>query len=190
MSRGQGKRTLELVRTAEEILDEIHPASVRALCYRLFVAGLILNMGKSATNGVSRLIRIAREDGDIPWEWIVDESREAETVATYRDPDELIRLAVNGYRRDAWQAVLPTFSVETKRKDPRYKWFKAKYGKICCELDALPPPELRERVKEQIRGRLNLGLWAHARKVEKVQVDSMQLFHKSWRASASRREKS
>ncbi len=76
---------------------------MRALCYRLFVAGLIQNMGKSATNGVSRLIRIAREVGEIPWEWIVDESREAETANRWSNPDAIINAAVRGYRRDYWQ---------------------------------------------------------------------------------------
>jgi hypothetical protein len=92
-----------LVAKAEEILREIEPASVRALCYRLFVVGLILDMGKSSTNGVSRLMRIAREVEDVPWEWIVDESRHAETVSMWANPDAIIRSAVRGYRRDYWQ---------------------------------------------------------------------------------------
>jgi len=283
MSRGQSKRSIKLVLVAEQILSEIQPASVRALCYRLFVAGLISNMGKSSTNGVSRLIRIAREEGDIRWEWIVDESREAETITMWRDPEEIIKAAVRGYRRDYWQdqprrvevwsekgtvrgtlrpvldeygvtfrvmhgytsatvindiaestsedaplialyvgdwdpsgkhmsdadlprrlmqyganvelvriallkhdlSALPNFALETKRQDPRYRWFKDTVGTQCCELDALPPPQLRKRVEKQIRASLNLGLWAHARKVEKAQVDSLQLFHRSWQASIS-----
>jgi hypothetical protein len=103
MSRGKGKRSTELVAAAQQILEEIEPASVRALCYRLFVAGLIQNMGKSATNGVSRLLRIAREDGDVPWDWIVDESREAETAQRWANPNEIINATVRGYRRDYWQ---------------------------------------------------------------------------------------
>jgi hypothetical protein len=103
MSRGMGKRSTELVATAKEILSEIEPASVRALCYRLFVAGLIQDMGKSSTNSVSRLLRIAREVGDVPWEWIVDESRRAETVSLWANPDAIIGAAVKGYRRDYWQ---------------------------------------------------------------------------------------
>ncbi len=103
MSRGQGKRSTELVAAAEKILEEIQPASVRAVCYRLFMAGLILNMDKSATNSVSRFLRIARENGDIPWEWIVDESRGAEGVLLWENPDESINDTVRGYRRNNWQ---------------------------------------------------------------------------------------
>ena len=42
--RGKAQKSLELIDAAREILEEIQPASVRAVCYRLFVAGLIANM--------------------------------------------------------------------------------------------------------------------------------------------------
>jgi hypothetical protein len=103
MSRGKGKRSRDLVKAAYNILLEIHPASVRAVCYRLFVAGLISDMSKTSTNSVSRFLRIAREEEEIPWEWIVDESREAETINAWRDTAELINAAVRQYRRDYWQ---------------------------------------------------------------------------------------
>lgn len=103
MSRGRSQLTLRLLKAAIRILEEIQPASVRAICYRLFVAGLILNMGKSATNGVSRLLTRAREKSEIPWGWIVDESREAEVARRWSDTDALIRAAVQQYRRDYWQ---------------------------------------------------------------------------------------
>ena len=32
---------------------------------------------------VYRLLKEAREQGDIPWEWIVDETRELERVSTW-----------------------------------------------------------------------------------------------------------
>jgi hypothetical protein len=92
--RGKGKRTLRLIEAAYEILSQIQPATVRAVCYRLFVRGLIPNMGKSATNAVSRTLTRAREEGRIRWDWIVDDSREAEHAATWSSPDELIRAAV------------------------------------------------------------------------------------------------
>jgi hypothetical protein len=103
MSRGKGQQTLRIIQEAWAILEEIEPATVRAVCYRLFVAGLILDMSKSSTNSVSRLLKLAREEDEIPWEWIVDESREAETVDTWNNPDEIIRAAVRGYRRNYWQ---------------------------------------------------------------------------------------
>jgi hypothetical protein len=91
------------VSTARDILEQIQPATVRAVCYQLFTRKLIENMSKSCTNSVSRHLRIAREEGKIPWEWIVDESREAETAGRWSNPDAIINAAVRGYRRDYWQ---------------------------------------------------------------------------------------
>ena len=45
--RGEARKTLALVDKAIEIASEIQPASVRAICYRLFVAGFIDNMSRS-----------------------------------------------------------------------------------------------------------------------------------------------
>jgi hypothetical protein len=103
MSRGKGKRILALVEEAYRILKKIEPATVRAVCYQLFVRGLIPDMGKSSTNSVSRALVEAREEKEIPWEWIVDESREAERTTLWSNPDQIISAAVRGYRRDYWQ---------------------------------------------------------------------------------------
>ncbi len=103
MSRGKGARTLRLVAAAQTILSEIQPATVRAVCYRLFVAGLIPDMSKSSTNGISRVLTKAREAGDIEWSWVVDESRSAEKPRRWNNTAEIIDAAVRGYRRDQWQ---------------------------------------------------------------------------------------
>jgi hypothetical protein len=285
MPRGQGKRTLRLIAAAIDILAEIQPATVRAVCYRLFVAGLIQNMAKSATNSVSRMLTKAREDGEISWHWIVDESREAEIAPRWSSPDQIIRAAVRGYRRDYWQDQpyrveiwsekgtvrgtlgpvideygvtfrvmhgyasatvindiaelsatvskplialyvgdwdpsgkhmsdvdlprrlteygaanlrlrrialgredlrnLPSFDPESKQRDPRYRWFLKVVRTACYELDAMSPPDLRSRVEECIRTYIDEGKWEHARMVERAEVESMQVFHKSWQASIS-----
>jgi hypothetical protein len=103
MGRGKSQKSIELVEAAIEILREIQPATVRACCYRLFTAGLIPDMGRSNTNRVSTQLVWAREQGYLPWEWIVDETREAERTSTWSSPDQIIEAAVHGYRRDYWQ---------------------------------------------------------------------------------------
>jgi len=102
-TRGRGSRSLRIIAAAQNILAEIQPASVRAVCYRLFVGGLIPDMGRAATNSISRILARAREEGAIPWEWIVDESRRVEGRACWRDTSALIDAAVAQYRRDRWQ---------------------------------------------------------------------------------------
>lgn len=108
--RGRSRASVELIEACHEILVEIQPATVRAVCYRLFTRGLIPDMSKASTNKVSRLLVAAREEAAISWEWIVDETREAERVSAWSSPDEIVRAAVNGYRRDAW--VDQPFRVE------------------------------------------------------------------------------
>jgi hypothetical protein len=102
MPRGQGRRSLELIGACLEILEEIQPCSVRAVCYRLFTAGLIANMSKNETNKVSRLLTAARVDRRIPWEWIVDETREREIVPTWDDPINFGIAITRQYRKNKW----------------------------------------------------------------------------------------
>ena len=51
---------------------------------------------------VYRLLKEAREQGIIPWEWIVDETRAIERVSTWADPAEYARCVAQSYRRDFW----------------------------------------------------------------------------------------
>lgn len=101
--RGKARASLQLIEACQEILNEIQPASVRAVCYRLFTMGLIPNMSKNSTNKVSTQLVWARENGLVPWEWIVDETRDAERINTWSNPDQIIDATVRQYRRDYWQ---------------------------------------------------------------------------------------
>jgi hypothetical protein len=102
--RGLATKTLELIVECQDILEEIQPASVRAVCYRLFVKGLIPDMSKNSTGKVSRILTIAREKGYIPWNWIVDESRSLERVPQWSDPDRFLRAVTRGFRCDYWDS--------------------------------------------------------------------------------------
>lgn len=100
--RGKSQKTLALVNAAAAILEQIQPASVRAVCYRLFVDGVIDSMSRANTSRVSRNLVWAREQGIIPWGHIVDETREAECVSTWDNPEGVISAAVHQYRKDYW----------------------------------------------------------------------------------------
>ena len=277
--RGKAQATMELIEACQEILAEIQPASVRAVCYRLFTLGLIPDMSKGSTNKVSTQLVWAREQGVIPWEWVVDETREAERVSMWSDPDQIIKAAVNGYRRDRWQEqqyrvevwsekgtvrgtlapvlsglgvtfqvmhgfasatainniaemsnqsnkpvialyvgdfdpsgmwmseidlperieryggavdlqrvallasdtpALQGFGADTKVGDGRHRWYVENYGPRCWELDAMPPPLLRDRVAESIWRYVDGDAWRHAAEIEAAEVESMQQFHAAW----------
>lgn len=100
--RGKSPESLALIASAREILTEIQPASIRAVCYRLFTLGVIAGMTKAETNRVSTQLTWARENGSIPWAWIVDETRAAERVNAWSDPAAYIETVKRSYRRDRW----------------------------------------------------------------------------------------
>ncbi len=100
--RGKARASLELIDAAYKILEEIQPASVRAVCYQLFIRKLIPAMSKASTSRVSTQLTWAREHGRIPWEWIVDETREPERVNSWADPARFIATVRRAYRRDRW----------------------------------------------------------------------------------------
>jgi hypothetical protein len=102
MGRGKSLRNINLIESARIILAEIQPATVRAVCYRLFVAGLIPSMEKKHTSRVSVQLTWAREQGIIPWESIVDETRHAEKAVSWDDPGEFAAEVGRQYRRDNW----------------------------------------------------------------------------------------
>src|SRR5262249_44204536 len=81
-----------------------------------FTAGLIPSMETNEMQRVYRLLKEAREEGIIPWEWIVDETREFERVSTWDDPAQYARIVAQSYRRDFWN--LQPFRCEVWSENP------------------------------------------------------------------------
>jgi hypothetical protein len=266
---------LDLIEAMEKIVDETHPITGRGVGYKLFAAGLIKSMGEMGK--VYRALKIAREEETIPWEWIVDETRELELVSTWKNPSK----CADGffYRRDLWQTQpnlvevwsekgtvrgvlspvlnrlgvgfrvmhgftsatvawnacnpsdddrplvalyigdwdpsglcmsehdlpkrieeydgdhielkrialtaeqtgrLPSFSVEDKRGDPRYKWFKQNYGDRCWELDAMDPRDLRRVVENEINALINRKRWERQEDIERREKQSIEVTLRYW----------
>lgn len=102
--KGLAEKTITLMIEARDVLAVIQPASVRAVCYKLFVAGHIPDMGKNSTSRVSRALVTARERGFIPWAWIVDEGRALERQPSWDDPVQFVEAVKRSYRKDYWAA--------------------------------------------------------------------------------------
>jgi hypothetical protein len=101
--RGRAQRSLDMIKVMYEIAEDAQPITGRGVGYKLFSLNLIPSMGRNDMQTVYRLLKEAREEGTIPWEWIVDETRELEQVATWDDPSEYMRATARDYRRDFWQ---------------------------------------------------------------------------------------
>jgi hypothetical protein len=100
--RGMAQRSLNLIDAMYTVAEASQPITGRGVGYKLFTAGLIPSMARSEMQRVYRLLKEARERGDIPWEWIVDETREFERVSTWDNPAEYARCVAQSYRRDFW----------------------------------------------------------------------------------------
>ncbi len=110
MGRSKSAKSLALIEAAREILAEIQPASIRAVCYRLFTQGVIPSMAKNETNKVGAQLTWAREQGVVPWAWVVDETRAPERVSAWDD--------LGGVRRDG-HACLPAGPVDRSARVDR-----------------------------------------------------------------------
>jgi hypothetical protein len=100
--RGMAQRSLELIEAMYAAAEAAQPITGRGIGYKLFVANLIGSMGNNDMQRVYRLLRVAREQGDIPWEWVVDETRSLERTATWSNPAEYAECVARSYRRDFW----------------------------------------------------------------------------------------
>ncbi|MEQ1954416.1 hypothetical protein [Mesorhizobium sp. CN2-181] len=100
--RGMSSTSLDLIAAMRAIAEAVQPITGRGIGYKLFTSGMIPSMSTNEMQKVYRLLRIAREQGNIPWEWIVDETRELERVSTWDDPAQYARAVARSYRRDFW----------------------------------------------------------------------------------------
>jgi hypothetical protein len=276
--RGRAQRSLDLIDAMHAAAEAAQPITGRGVGYKLFTAGLIPSMGRSDMQRVYRLLKEAREQGDIPWEWIVDESRHLERVATWDDTEQYARCVAQSYRRDFWnqqpvraqlwsekgtvrgllkpvldhyavgfQPVggfssatkvhdisedddgrelivlyvgdfdpsgmymseedlpnrlskydgnhvtlkrialtrehvrgLPSFPATDKKKDPRYKWFRANHGGHCWELDAMDPNDLRACVEEAIKALIEPVAWERCEVVNEAEQESLRSILDEW----------
>ena len=100
--RGMSRASLDLIEAMYNIAKAAQPITGRGVGYKLFTVGKISAMSVNEMQKVYRLLRIARERGNIPWSWIVDETRELERVSTWNDPSQYARTVALSYRRDFW----------------------------------------------------------------------------------------
>jgi hypothetical protein len=81
---------------------------------------------------------------------------------------------------------LPSFPVASKKKDPRYKWFKRNYGTKCWELDALDTNTLREIVQRAIEDEIfEREAWDRCAGVERAERESLRTVLDNWEALRS-----
>jgi hypothetical protein len=118
--RGLASKTSELIRYAYGLLQADHPQTLRQLHYAIFSRSAISYKNNQADyKRLSRATSVARRayraweldaDGEgappvhaIPSHWMVDETRQPETVNVWQDATAYVETVKRAYRRDNWQ---------------------------------------------------------------------------------------
>lgn len=85
-----------------DVLDEIKPATVRQTYYQLVSRGAI-DKTEAEYKTLVRLLGVMRRAGDVPFDWLADNTRWMRKPRTYRGLEHLLRSTADLYRRDLWQ---------------------------------------------------------------------------------------
>ena len=101
-----------------EVLEKDHPQTVRQVFYALTVRGVITKAEIEYHRTVIRLLVGMRETGEIPFDWLADNTRWQRKPATFVGLDSCLNNTAKAYRRDLWAAA-------------------PLYLEIWCEKDAL-----------------------------------------------------
>src|SRR5262245_44469842 len=98
--RGMARRSLDLIEAMHAIAKAPKPITGRGIVFKTCTDGLIPSLERPEMARVYRLLKEARERGDIAWSWIVDETRELERVSTWANPAAYALCVARSYRRD------------------------------------------------------------------------------------------
>jgi hypothetical protein len=106
MGRGRHASTLEKMEKIYAVAHERQPVSVRGIAYPLFVQyGLIPSMEKDQVDSkVGRLVTEMREHGELPWEWISDNTHVVREPLTWPHPAAFLDFITQMYRLDYWRS--------------------------------------------------------------------------------------
>ena len=111
--RGRLQRTcLELLQDREHQPDGL-PTSTRFIYYELVQGGIVLKKreagktGRRSDQDVCDAIFFLRKVGEIPWDWIVDETRTIEDWDFASSVAEYVKGMVDRARIDVWNGAAP-----------------------------------------------------------------------------------
>lgn len=101
-SRRTTKDIERLKRNIYELCQQHQPLTVRNLFYRMVSHELIAKTQAEYKNVVVRLAGLMREAGELPWDWIVDETRWRRLQACHASLEDALEEMQSYYRRDIW----------------------------------------------------------------------------------------
>jgi len=111
------KAAIVSVRDAiKDILEQDNPQTVRQVFYALTVRGCIPKLEIEYKRTVIRLLTEMREAGQVPFEWLADNTRWMRKPATFTGLESCLSNTSKFYRRDLW-AAMPVYCEVWYEKD-------------------------------------------------------------------------
>jgi hypothetical protein len=111
--------------TIKEILEQSHPQTVRQVFYAATVRGAVSKVEREYQKTIVRLLVDMREHGDVPFEWLADNTRWQRKPSSFTGIEHCLNSCAENYRRNLW-ATMPV------------------YVEVWCEKDALAGVLLEE----------------------------------------------
>ena len=81
---------------------EMQPMTVRQVFYQMVTKNLVANTQNEYKNVVCRLLTEMRLDGDMPFRWLVDNTRWMRKPRTYSSLEAMLDISMRSYRRSLW----------------------------------------------------------------------------------------
>jgi len=100
------EQTLKKLNNIQQILGEYHsqgllPITIRQLYYEM-VARIIIGNNTNEYTRMKKLMTVARETGEIPYEYIIDTTRRVSIPAYYHNVEDCLKDTVSSYRLNRW----------------------------------------------------------------------------------------
>lgn len=89
-------------RSIFELCSRYQPMTVRQLFYQLTTIGAIDKTEQEYKGTVCRLTKEMRLSGELPWQWLADNTRWMHKPRTYGGIDDLLQQSQRAYRRALW----------------------------------------------------------------------------------------
>jgi hypothetical protein len=85
-----------------DVVQEIHPATVRQIFYQAVGRGLVEKTEAAYKNTIVRLLTDMRIEGSLPFNWIADSTRWMRKPRTFSSAEAAIKRTAEAYRRSVW----------------------------------------------------------------------------------------
>ncbi len=103
--KGLRGQTLQLIKIAKEVLDQVSPLPIRGLYYQIISRpDSPIEHNQKEYKKVCKAMQVARERGIIPWDAFVDETRRVIAANGWVDLKDYTQSLADYYRRDRLQS--------------------------------------------------------------------------------------